>query len=61
MQRLQRTLILKWAQLTISSYVCTNFQLKRLKGTYSLQVTELLREHILTPEPKIILSQKTKK
>ena len=33
---------------TISSYVPTYFQIKRLKGTYSLQVTELLREHILS-------------
>ena len=31
------------ASCTISSYVPTNFQLKRLKGTYSLQVTELLQ------------------
>ena len=33
---------------TISSYVRTNFQLKRFKRTYSLQVTNILREHILS-------------
>ena len=33
----------------------TNFQLKQLKGTYSLQVTRLLREHGGTySEPKLL-------